>query len=92
MKFQKNQLDLEPFAIETIEPILYNVIWPFEHFVFKRRHNITLLQSLPNDCKMIADWKLYELIFFNIFQNSIKYNKKYNGDVVILITCKQRSE
>ena len=37
---------------------------------------------------MITDWKLYELILFNIFQNSIKYNKNFDGDVVIILTCK----
>jgi signal transduction histidine kinase len=41
---------------------------------------------------MIADWKLYELILFNIVQNSFKYNKIFDGDVVITLECKQAKQ
>lgn len=37
---------------------------------------------------MVADWKLYELILFNIVQNSFKYNKIFDGDVIITLKCK----
>lgn len=37
---------------------------------------------------MSADWALYELILFNIIQNSTKYNQNFDGDVVIALTCK----
>jgi signal transduction histidine kinase len=37
---------------------------------------------------METDWSLYELILFNLVQNSLKYNKCYDGDIVIVIKCK----
>jgi K+-sensing histidine kinase KdpD len=37
---------------------------------------------------MIADWKLYEGILFNLIQNALKYNKPVEGDIVMTITCK----
>lgn len=41
---------------------------------------------------MVADWKLYELVLFNIIQNAVKYNKSNNGDIVIVLTCKPKKK
>jgi signal transduction histidine kinase len=41
---------------------------------------------------MIADWKLYELVMYNILQNALKYNQNINGDVVLTMTCKKVRE
>jgi signal transduction histidine kinase len=38
---------------------------------------------------MRADWKLYELVLFNLVQNSIKYNKAFDGDIVIVAKVKK---
>jgi K+-sensing histidine kinase KdpD len=67
---------------------IWNVVWPFEHYIFKRRINLYLVQQLKKDHEMIADWKLYELVLFNILQNSFKFNKIFDGDVVITLKCK----
>ena len=36
------------------------------------------------------DWSLYELILFNIIQNSVKYNQQQDGDICILMSIKQQ--
>jgi len=74
--------------ISNIEEIIFNVLWPFEHTIFKRRHNIHLITKLEPNISMETDWSLYELILFNLVQNAVKYNKSYDGDVVIAIKCK----
>ena len=38
--------------------------------------------------QIFADWDLYELILFNIIQNSVKYNQLYDGEIAIVISCK----
>jgi hypothetical protein len=45
---------------------VWNVIWPFEHYIFKRRVNIYLIRNLMPNYEMVADWNLYELVIFNI--------------------------
>ena len=47
-----------------------------------------LITKLEPNVEMVTDWELYELILFNLVQNSIKYNKSYDGDVVIAVKCK----
>jgi signal transduction histidine kinase len=88
MKVKKNQLDIEPTPIHQIDDIIFNVLWPFEHFIFKRRHNVHLIKGITQKMKMFADWRLYELVLFNLVQNSIKYNKNFDGDVVIVTRMK----
>ena len=39
---------------------------------------------------MKADWKMYELIIFNIIQNSVKYYEKIDANIMIVLTCKPR--
>lgn len=36
------------------------------------------------------DWNLYELILFNIIQNSVKYNQQQDGDICILLSIKPK--
>ena len=33
---------------------------------------------------VVNDWKLYELILFNVVQNAVKYNV-HEGDIVIVV-------
>ena len=35
-----------------------------------------------------SDWSLFELILFNIIQNSVKYNQQLDGDICILVSVK----
>ena len=38
-----------------------------------------------SNIEMIADWKIIKLIFFNFFQNSVKYNEK-EGFIKIMLS------
>ncbi len=63
-------------------------MFPFELQIFKRKINIYLIDNTKKlNFEMILDWKIYELILFNIIQNSIKYNKE-NGEILIICSCK----
>lgn len=63
----KNQLDVSPFAIKDMIPTIWNVIWPFEHYIFRRHINLYLIQRFKfNQKTMLADWYLYEAVLFNI--------------------------
>ena len=37
---------------------------------------------------MGCDWKLYQLLMFNFYQNSIKYNKK-EGSIIISLSIER---
>lgn len=51
-----------------------------------------MITNVLQKYEIIADWELFELIMFNIIQNSMKYNKNLDGDIVITITCKKMKE
>jgi hypothetical protein len=53
--------------ISNIICTLWNVMWPFEYLIFKRRVNIYLIKKIIPNKDVVADWNLYELIMFNIF-------------------------
>jgi signal transduction histidine kinase len=38
------------------------------------------------------DSKVYKLILFNLLQNGVKFNKTFDGDIVIILTCKPSKE
>jgi hypothetical protein len=40
---------------------------------------------------MIADWKTFKLVFFNLFLNAVKYNKN-NGYIIIVIKIEDCEE
>ena len=57
---------------------------PF-HYIMQANHvNLYLIRKQNLNLELITDWKCYELILFNILQNSIKFNK-IEGDIVIII-------
>lgn len=74
MKIKKNQLKVEAKPNSNIICTLWNVIWPFEHYIFRRRINIFLITNLWPGYEMVSDWGLYELVLYNILQNALKYN------------------
>ena len=43
MKIIKNQLEVNPSANKDMISCIWNVMWPFEHFIFKRRVNVYLI-------------------------------------------------
>jgi hypothetical protein len=42
MKIKKNDLYVDPYPTMDIIPHIWNVVWPFEHFIFKRKINLYL--------------------------------------------------
>ena len=45
---------------------ILKVLWPFEHQIESRRINIHVVKKDQFDFDIKIDWKLYELILFNI--------------------------
>ena len=76
MKIKKNQLNNTPVTSSNFEEPLRNVLWPFEHFIFRMRINIFLGLYIDKNLQVNLDWNLYELILFNIIQNSVKYTQQ----------------
>ena len=63
---KKNELQIDPKPITNIDEIIFNVLWPFECVIFRRRHNVHLIKQIEPDVQLVADWMLYELILFNL--------------------------
>ena len=66
MKFKKNQIKVNNTSNNNVICTLWNVLWPFELTIFKRRINVNLITGMLQNKDIIADWELYELILFNI--------------------------
>lgn len=43
MKIKKNHLFVDPYPVGDIVNNIWNVVWPFEHYIFKRRINLYLI-------------------------------------------------
>ena len=67
------------------------VIWPSEYFVLTRRVNIFFVEVVHEGFSIIADQEVYELILYNLIQNALKYNKPFDGDIVVTAEVKSSS-
>ena len=86
MKIIKNQLVNNPHTNKDMIATIWNVIWPFEHFIFKRKINVYLIQEFKFSLstQMVSDWKHYESALFNLIQNAMKYNQANYGDIILI--------
>lgn len=75
MKIKKNELVPENQPTQSLNQTIQDVLWPFEMLIVRRRHNVHLMLQIEPDVKLVSDWSLYQLILFNLVQNSVKYNK-----------------
>lgn len=50
-----------------------------------------MVQSTKFEGKIKADWKIYQLIMFNIIQNAVKYNKP-KGHIDIYLKILKRGD
>ena len=75
MKIKKNELVLENQPTHSLYQTIQDVLWPFEMLIVRRRHNVHLMLQIEPSVKLVTDWSLYQLILFNLVQNSVKYNK-----------------
>ena len=64
------------------------VIWPSEYFVLTRRVNIFFVDVVHEGFSIITDQEVYELILYNLLQNALKYNKAFDGDIVVTAEVK----
>jgi signal transduction histidine kinase len=64
------------------------VIWPSEYFVLTRRVNIFFVEVVHEGFSIITDQEIYELILYNLIQNALKYNKAFDGDIVVTAEIK----
>lgn len=90
MKIKKKQLMTNATLSSNFEETIRNVLWPFEHFIFKMKIKIYIGLKIDKNLSVHLDWNLYELILFNIIQNSVKYNQQQDGDICILMSVKAR--
>jgi signal transduction histidine kinase len=67
------------------------VIWPSEYFVLTRRVNIFFVDVVHEGFSIITDQEVYELILYNLLQNALKYNKAFDGDIVVTAEVKSSS-
>ena len=49
MKLKKNQLRIEKTSLISIQGSIWNVLWPFEHQIYKRKINVWLIKNFPTD-------------------------------------------
>ena len=70
------------------QEIVMKVIWPLENFVLSRGISIHLLSKLHEGFDIVGDQSIYELVLFNLVQNSTKFNKPNLGHIVITLEIK----
>ena len=74
MKIRKNEFKNKPTTAKNIEEHIQKVLYPFEVNAVSRGIRILITKRSNFTFKVIADWNMYQLILFNIIQNSVKYN------------------
>ena len=67
------------------------VIWPSEYFVLTRRVNIYFVEIVHEGFQIVTDQEVYDLILYNLIQNALKYNKPFDGDIVVTTEIKSSS-
>jgi signal transduction histidine kinase len=69
-----------------IDNSIMKVIYPFERQIFRQEIKVFISKQFSPNLSIIADWMGYQLILFNIIQNSVKYNK-FKGEIFVIIQC-----
>ena len=83
---------MQPKMTDNLDEIILRVLWPFQHQIYNRKINIYIVKRNNWNCKIVSDWKIFELILFNSIYNSVKYNKLIDGDILFVITCKPKKD
>ena len=86
MKIRKNEFNEKPCTVKNVEEHIQKVLYPFEVNAVSRGIKILITKKCSFSFKLIADWSMYQLILFNIIQNSVKYNS-YQGQIMIVLDC-----
>ena len=76
MKVKKGELIIKKLSSANPEEFIDQVLKPFEYQIQKKKMKTIIQRKDRNRPSIKADWRLYQLIIFNIIQNAVKYNKK----------------
>ena len=85
MKLEKKEVQVS--TSECITPLQHVelVIYPFVSQILANKIRVLVSdQTQMDNVSFVADWKLYELILFNIIQNAVKYNS-YLGVILVVL-------
>ena len=88
MKINKGELVKDEMCSFRPEEFIEQVLQPFEYEIKKKKMKIDMSSKDLSRPSMKADWRLYQLIIFNIVQNAIKYNKR-EGTIRITTELKE---
>ena len=86
MKIQKNEFKFKPSKTKNLESFITKVLYPFERQILRQEISLFISTNFDQSMLIKADWLNYQLILFNMIQNSVKYNK-FKGDIFIIIKC-----
>ena len=84
MKINKGQLNIQENSSDRPEKFIKQVLQPFEYEISAKKMVVDISRESPINQGIKIDWRLYQLIIFNIIQNAIKYNKR-KGKISITI-------
>jgi len=87
LKLKREKL-LKP--VQSIKKYISQVFWPFHFTIARRNINVFLINEHPMYGELFADWELYKLSLFNVFQNAVKFNQIEDGEIVIIQSIKPK--
>ena len=90
MKIKKKEFVTKETPISNVLDHLSNVITPFMSKIKKTDIKVLLSIKLPNCRLLYSDWEVFELILFNLIQNSVKYNRQ--GGIIFVIVQMDQSQ
>ena len=74
MKIKRQTFSHKATFHNSPEKYLQEVVAPFEPQIIEKDLNVYFARKNKFDFKLKLDWRMYQLIAFNIIQNAIKYN------------------
>ena len=90
IKIKKKEAIIKTTSCKDPKTYVQAVLDPFESQIKNSKMEVTV-KSHKFESRVKADWKLYQLIIFNIIQNAVKYNKPKGEINICLKIIKQGS-
>ena len=91
MKIKKRQFEENRTITMFPEREIEKVVYPFLQQIYSSNISVYIARKDILDVNLKLDWKNYQLILYNMIQNSIKYNFS-NGIILILLNLKRRHQ
>ena len=89
MKIKKEQNEIKQVFEDSPENIIKEVLQPFQSQMETRSQTVQIIRDYRLNMSVRTDWRLYQLIIFNLIQNAVKYNKEC-GHLTIKINLSQK--